>query len=85
MNVKAQHSQGLLLFSLHNGREFALGTLKIRELVPYTPITSIMNAEEGLRGTGVRIIGDGGIKYTGDIGKAICAGADEDMIHRHLG
>ena len=50
MNTKAQHSQGLLLFSLHNGREFALGTLKIRELVPFTPITSIVNSEPGVLG-----------------------------------
>lgn len=50
MNTKAQHSQGLLLFRLHNGREFALGTLKIRELVPYTPVTSIVNSEPGVLG-----------------------------------
>jgi two-component system chemotaxis response regulator CheV len=47
---KAQHSQGLLLFRLHNGRQFALGTLKIRELVPYKPVTPMMNAHPGVKG-----------------------------------
>lgn len=47
---KAQHSQGLLLFRLHNGRQFALGTLKIRELVPYKPVTPMMNSHPGVKG-----------------------------------
>jgi len=47
---KAQHSQGLLLFRLHDGSQFALGTLKIRELVPYKPITPMMNAQAGVMG-----------------------------------
>jgi two-component system chemotaxis response regulator CheV len=50
VDSKAQHSQGLLLFRLHNGRQFALGTLKIRELVPYRPITPMMNAQNGVLG-----------------------------------
>jgi two-component system chemotaxis response regulator CheV len=47
---KATHSQGLLLFHLHNGRQFALGTLKIRELVPYQPITPMLNSQPGVMG-----------------------------------
>lgn len=50
MSSKAQHSQGLLLFRLHNGRQFALGTLKIRELFPYQPITSLIQSEPGVIG-----------------------------------
>ncbi len=43
-------------------------------------ITAIMNcAEEGDK-RGVRIIADGGIKYSGDITKAIAAGASTAMI-----
>ena len=51
-------------------------TTRIVAGVGVPQLTAIMNAAEGLKGTGVPIIGDGGIKYTGDIGKAICAGAD---------
>jgi two-component system chemotaxis response regulator CheV len=50
VSSKAQHSQGLLLFRLHNGQQFALGTLKIRELVPYKPVTPIMNTQPGVLG-----------------------------------
>ncbi len=51
-------------------------TTRIVAGVGVPQLSAIMNAAEGLKGTGVPIIGDGGIKYTGDIGKAIAAGAD---------
>ncbi|BDM65171.1 chemotaxis protein CheW [Shewanella sp. NFH-SH190041] len=41
MTSKASQSQGLLLFRLTSKQLFALGTLKIRELVPYTPLSQI--------------------------------------------
>lgn len=41
MKSKASQSQGLLLFKLSQTQLFALGTLKIRELVPYTPLSAI--------------------------------------------
>jgi len=47
---KANYSQGLLLFRLKNGRQFALGTLKIQELVPYKPVTAMVNSEPGVKG-----------------------------------
>mgnify|MGYP000070459298 CR=1 FL=1 len=50
MTSKAGHSQGLLLFRLHNNQQFALGTLKIRELVPYKPVTPILNSQAGVLG-----------------------------------
>lgn len=50
MSSKAHHSQGLLLFRLHNGQQFAIGTLKVRELVPYKPVTPILNQEPGVVG-----------------------------------
>ncbi len=43
-------------------------------------ITAIQQAARAARGTGVPIISDGGIKYSGDITKAIAAGADCVMI-----
>ena len=43
-------------------------------------ITAIAEAAEGLRGAGVPVIADGGIRYSGDIAKAIAAGAHSVMI-----
>ncbi len=43
-------------------------------------ITAISEAVKGTHGTGVPLIADGGIKYSGDITKAIAAGADSVMI-----
>ena len=42
-------------------------------------LTAIYNAAKALKGTGIPIIGDGGIRYTGDIAKAIAAGASTIM------
>jgi IMP dehydrogenase len=43
-------------------------------------ISAIMNCAKSAQGSGVPIIADGGIKYSGDIAKAIAAGADAVMI-----
>jgi IMP dehydrogenase len=43
-------------------------------------ITAIRNCVEAARGTGVPVIADGGIKFSGDVAKAIAAGADVVMI-----
>ncbi|HCX79184.1 MAG TPA: IMP dehydrogenase [Firmicutes bacterium] len=43
-------------------------------------VTAIINCVEAARGSGVPIIADGGIKYSGDFVKAIAAGADTVMI-----
>jgi IMP dehydrogenase len=43
-------------------------------------ITAIAECSKATKGTGVPIIADGGIKYSGDITKAIAAGADCVMI-----
>ncbi|HEY4580840.1 MAG TPA: IMP dehydrogenase [Candidatus Acidoferrales bacterium] len=43
-------------------------------------ITAIMEAARAAKGAGVPIIADGGIKYSGDISKAIAAGASVVMI-----
>ena len=39
-----------------------------------------MNVSEGLKNSSVPLIADGGVKYTGDIVKAIAAGADTVML-----
>jgi IMP dehydrogenase len=43
-------------------------------------ITAIAECSRATRGSGVPLISDGGIKYSGDISKAIAAGADSVMI-----
>ncbi len=43
-------------------------------------ITAIAECSRATRGSGVPLISDGGIKFSGDISKAIAAGADAVMI-----
>jgi len=43
-------------------------------------MTAIMTIKEALNGSDVAIIADGGIRYSGDISKAIAAGADTVML-----
>lgn len=43
-------------------------------------ITAVANVAEALDGTGVGVIADGGIRYSGDIAKAIAAGAHCVMV-----
>jgi IMP dehydrogenase len=54
-------------------------TTRIVAGVGVPQLSAIMNAAEGLRGTGIPIVGDGGIRYTGDIAKALAAGASTIM------
>ena len=42
-------------------------------------LTAVMDVVEALKGTGVPVIADGGIRYSGDIVKALVAGADVIM------
>ncbi len=42
-------------------------------------LTAILEATEALQGTGIPVIADGGIKYSGDIVKALVAGANTIM------
>jgi len=43
-------------------------------------LTAIFEAYKAIKNTGVPIIADGGIRYTGDVVKAIAAGADSVMM-----
>lgn len=43
-------------------------------------VTAISNVAKALEGTGVPLIADGGIRYSGDIAKAIAAGASTIMM-----
>lgn len=43
-------------------------------------LTAIMEVKKALLGSDIKIIADGGVKFSGDIVKALCAGADTVMI-----
>ena len=55
-------------------------TTRIVAGVGVPQLTAIMEAAEEARKTDVPVIGDGGVKYSGDLAKAIAAGADVVMI-----
>ncbi len=55
-------------------------TTRIVAGVGVPQITAISNVAEALRGTGVPCIADGGIRFSGDIAKAIAAGANAVMM-----
>ena len=55
-------------------------TTRIIAGVGYPQFTAVMNVAKALEGRGIPIIADGGIRYTGDIPKALAAGADCVML-----
>lgn len=55
-------------------------TTRIIAGVGVPQLTAVLNVAKGLKGTNIPLIADGGIKQTGDIAKAIAAGADSVMI-----
>ncbi len=55
-------------------------TTRIVAGVGVPQITAIDNVARALEGTGVPLIADGGIRYSGDIAKAIAAGANTVMM-----
>jgi IMP dehydrogenase len=55
-------------------------TTRIVAGVGVPQLTAIMDAVEAARKAGIPVIGDGGIKYSGDLAKAIAAGADVAMV-----
>ncbi len=54
-------------------------TTRIVAGVGVPQLSAIYEAAQGVKGMGVPIIGDGGIRYTGDIAKALAAGASTIM------
>jgi IMP dehydrogenase len=55
-------------------------TTRIVAGVGVPQLTAIMESARAARGTGVPVIADGGIKYSGDLAKAIAAGASVAMM-----
>ena len=48
---KASQSQGMLMFKLSLTQSFAIGTLKVREIVPFQPMTQIPYSHHHVIGT----------------------------------
>lgn len=55
-------------------------TTRIIAGVGFPQLSAVNNVANELEGTGVPVIADGGIRYTGDFVKAIAAGADSIMV-----
>ncbi len=58
----------------------AICTTRIVAGVGVPQVTAIMEAARACRPAGVPVIGDGGVQYSGDIAKALVAGADAVML-----
>jgi IMP dehydrogenase len=55
-------------------------TTRIVAGVGVPQLTAIMDSVEAARASGIPVIADGGIKYSGDLAKALAAGADCAMV-----
>jgi IMP dehydrogenase len=55
-------------------------TTRVIAGVGFPQLSAIMDVSKAIKGSGVPVIADGGIRYTGDIPKAIAAGADSVML-----
>jgi len=55
-------------------------TTRIVAGVGVPQITAIVNVSNALKGSGIPLIADGGIRYSGDVSKALAAGANSVMM-----
>ncbi|MDD4150781.1 MAG: IMP dehydrogenase [Bacteroidales bacterium] len=79
-NIATPEAAKLLVENGADGVKVGIGpgsicTTRVVAGVGVPQLSAIMNVADALRGTGVPIIADGGIRYSGDIVKAIAAGA----------
>ena len=84
-NVATAEATRALIETGVNGVKVGVGpgsicTTRIVAGVGVPQLTAISDAVSAAKGTGVAIIADGGIKYSGDVAKALAAGADTVMI-----
>lgn len=59
-------------------------TTRVVAGVGFPQFSAVLEVAAALKGTGVPVIADGGVRYTGDIVKAIAAGADCVMLGSRL-
>lgn len=76
------------LFLVENGADAvkvgigpgSICTTRVVAGVGFPQFSAVLEVAAALKGSGVPVIADGGIRYTGDIPKAIAAGADSVML-----
>ena len=84
-NIATANAAKALLEAGADGVKVGIGpgsicTTRIVSGVGVPQITAISNVAAALEGTGVPVIADGGIRYSGDLAKAIVAGASCVMV-----
>ena len=84
-NIATAEAAKFLVNSGADGVKVGIGpgsicTTRVIAGVGYPQLSAIFEVSNAIKGSGVSVIADGGIKYTGDITKAIAAGADCVML-----
>ena len=84
-NIATKEAASFLVKAGADGVKVGIGpgsicTTRVIAGVGYPQLSAINEVSKALKGTSVSLIADGGIKYTGDITKAIAAGADCVML-----
>ena len=84
-NIATSEAAAYLLEAGADGVKVGIGpgsicTTRIIAGVGYPQLSAILEVSSVLTGTGVPLIADGGVRYTGDIVKAVAAGADCVML-----
>ena len=84
-NIATSEAAAFLLAAGADGIKVGIGpgsicTTRIIAGVGYPQLSAVLEVASVLAGTGVPLIADGGVRYTGDIVKAIAAGADCVML-----
>ena len=84
-NVATGEAAELLVKNGADGIKVGIGpgsicTTRVIAGVGYPQLSAVMNVFESIKKSNIPIIADGGIRYSGDISKAIAAGADSVML-----
>lgn len=84
-NIATAEAAQFLVASGADGVKVGIGpgsicTTRVVAGVGYPQFSAVLEVAAAIKGSGVPVIADGGIRYTGDIPKAIAAGADSVML-----
>ena len=84
-NVATGEAAELLIKNGADGIKVGIGpgsicTTRVIAGVGYPQLSAVMNVFQSIKKSDIPIIADGGIRYSGDISKAIAAGADSVML-----
>ncbi len=84
-NIATAEAAKALLKAGTDGVKVGIGpgsicTTRIIAGIGFPQVSAIANVAEALRGTGIPVIADGGIRYSGDMAKALAAGANSIMV-----